>query len=83
MTTTTIREWADLLELDPELRELDAMLARYRAIVNEENRWAIYDRAKDQLRRRVGWEADHAVAELQTAAAYEIGIDHVCKVLGV
>lgn len=82
-TATLPASWQDLLALDPDLEEIDELLDRYLGQITNDNCWQLYDRAKAQLRRRVGWDARHAVPELQTTDAYLIGMLHVCHVLGI
>jgi hypothetical protein len=81
--TKTIATWRDLLDLDPSLREIDQMLRSFKPVIRASNQWELYERVKAQLTRRVGWQADHARPELQTADAYEIGIQHITDELGV
>ena len=86
MTTTptaTLRTWQDLLELDPQLAGIDRVLADYRQRIRAGNQWVLYGRAKELLERYVGWNASGARSELQTSEAYEIGIGHICEVLGI
>jgi hypothetical protein len=51
--------------------------------MSEMDSYLLYGRAKAILERYVGWKATHARAELQTSAAYDIGIDHICEVLEI
>jgi hypothetical protein len=81
--TATLRTWQDLLDLDPSLAGIDRVLADYRQRVKASNQWRLYEDAKFILSQRVGWNACDARAELRTTEAYEIGIAHICDVLGV
>lgn len=81
--TKTLTTWADLLALDPALRDIDVMMANFKPIIRAGNQWELYERVKAQLTRRVGWRADHAPPELQTSEAFDIGIDHITDVLGI
>lgn len=81
--TKTISTWADLLAIDPTLREVDRQIAFWRDRITSRNQWQIYERMKVQVSRRVGWEADHAPDELRTHTAYEIAIQHICDELGI
>lgn len=82
-TKTNPATWSDLLELDPQLRGIDRVLADYRQRIRAGNQWIFYSRAKALVSRYVGWGATHARPELQTSEAYMIAIDHICDVLGI
>jgi hypothetical protein len=82
-TSTVPQAWQDLLDLDPQLAGIDRVLADYRQRIRAGNQWLLYGRAKNLLSRYVGWDAANARAELQTSEAYQIGITHICDVLGI
>jgi hypothetical protein len=81
--TGTLETWADLLALEPRLATVDEALAKMRQTIRVSNQWQHYARAKHLLCHYVGWFAKQARPELQTSEAYEIGIDHICEVLGL
>ena len=82
-TATLPATWQDLLALDPDLEEIDELLDRWHGRVTNDNCWSLFDQAKAQLRRRVGWDAKHALPELQSSDAYMIGMFHICQILGI
>jgi hypothetical protein len=82
-TATLPVTWQDLLALDPQLEAIDELLDRYYGRITNDNCWSLYARAKAKLRQRVGWSAKDALPELQTEAAYLIGMTHLCQVLGI
>lgn len=72
----TVATWAEAIELEPRLIDLQQRAIEAGQTTTEADYWDTYELLKSDLRSMVGWGA--AAPELRTCDAYIVGHGQTC-----